>query len=230
MLDFLLGSVKENAEREYANYDFETGTRKKDFGDILGDLLTGRGKAIDDAVKAEHIKRLENEYGVAREEASSVLGAGSTIPTLTANTDPNKVKQEVQRTAPKVQSFRNALDFAAQNGIQVDPAQFNGNSNQLNTYIQGKIEEKKEAERLKLQGERQAETLRQEGRADKQLAAQMELGRLDRQADREARRDQLALDNRRLDIQEARAARSSRQAAIQQMMAGLAQMGASIAI
>ena len=77
---------------------------------------------------------------------------------------------------------------------------------------------------------RQAETLRQEGRADKQLAAQMELGRLDRQADREARRDQLALDNRRLDIQEARAARSSRQAAIQQMIAGLAQMGASIAI
>ena len=37
MLDFLLGSVKENAEREYANYDFETGKRKKDLGDILGD-------------------------------------------------------------------------------------------------------------------------------------------------------------------------------------------------
>ena len=51
MLDFLLGSVKENAKREYANYDCETGTRKKDFGDILGDLFTGRGAAIDEAVR-----------------------------------------------------------------------------------------------------------------------------------------------------------------------------------
>ena len=40
----------------------------------------------------------------------------------------------------------------------------------------------------------------------------------------------MALENRRLDIQEARGMRRDRQAAIQQMMAGLAQMGAAIAI
>ena len=52
----------------------------------------------------------------------------------------------------------------------------------------------------------------------------------DRRADRQLRRDQQAYENRRLDLQEARLDRKDRQAALQQMMAGLAQMGASIAI
>ena len=74
------------------------------------------------------------------------------------------------------------------------------------------------------------ETRRLEGRSDDRLAMTMELNRLDRKDEREARRDQLALQNRRLDMQEARTERRDRQAAIQQMMAGLAQLGASIAI
>ena len=78
--------------------------------------------------------------------------------------------------------------------------------------------------------EKRDEVLRLEGRQDDRLAMEMQLNRLDRQDDREARRDQTALANRRLDIQEARGMRRDRQAAIQQMMAGLAQMGASIAI
>ena len=84
----------------------------------------------------------------------------------------------------------------------------------------------KKAEEKKVQDE----VIRQEGRSDDRLALQLELNRLDRKDDREARRDQTALANRRLDIQEARGMRRDRQAAIQQMMAGLAQMGASIAI
>ena len=44
------------------------------------------------------------------------------------------------------------------------------------------------------------------------------------------RRDQQAYQNRKLDLKEARLDRKDRQAAIQQMMAGLAQLGASIAI
>jgi len=52
----------------------------------------------------------------------------------------------------------------------------------------------------------------------------------DRRADRELRRDQQAYQNRVLDLKEARLDRKDRQAAIQQMMAGLSQLGASIAI
>lgn len=52
----------------------------------------------------------------------------------------------------------------------------------------------------------------------------------DRRAERELRRDQQAYQNRALELKEARMDRRDRQAAIQQMMAGLAQMGASIAI
>ena len=62
------------------------------------------------------------------------------------------------------------------------------------------------------------------------IALQFANSAADRQSEREYRRDQKALENRRLDIQEARGMRRDRQAAIQQMMAGLAQMGASIAI
>ena len=92
------------------------------------------------------------------------------------------------------------------------------------------IEEKAETKRQQLKGEQDAETRRLEGRSDDRLAMQMELSRLDRKDDREARRDERAYQNRKLDMQEARLDRKDRQAAIQQMMAGLAQLGASIAI
>ena len=62
------------------------------------------------------------------------------------------------------------------------------------------------------------------------IALQFANSAADRQADREYRRDQQAYQNRKLDMQEARLDRKDRQAAIQSMMAGLAQLGASIAI
>ena len=62
------------------------------------------------------------------------------------------------------------------------------------------------------------------------IALQFANSAADRQADREYRRDQQAYQNRKLDMQEARLDRKDRQAAIQNMMAGLAQLGASIAI
>ena len=230
MLDFLLGSVKENAKREYANYDFETGTRKKDLGDHLGDFLTGRGSAIDEAVRNEHVRRLKSEYGVARDEATTYLGSGAKIPQITEYTDPDKLKQEILRAAPKVQAVKDAQTFAAQNGIILDPAAYNGDAAAMTAAANTQIEEKAETKRQQLKGEQDAETRRLEGRSDDRLAMQMELSRLDRKDDREARRDERAYQNRKLDMQEARLDRKDRQAAIQQMMAGLAQLGASIAI
>ena len=230
MLDFLLGSVKENAEREYANYDFETGKRKRDLGDILGDALTGRGAAIDEAVRQEHIRRLKKDYGVAADEVNTYLGGSSKVPTIDANTDPDVLRQEIQRAAPKVQEIKDTKSFAAANGILLNPSEFGGDASAMMASANTKINAKKESERLKLKAEQDEETRRLEGRSDDRLSLQLELNRLDRKDEREARRDQTALANRRLDIQEARGMRRDRQAAIQQMMAGLAQMGASIAI
>ena len=62
------------------------------------------------------------------------------------------------------------------------------------------------------------------------LLMNMENNQANLRADRELRRDQQAYQNRALDLKEARMDRRDRQAAIQQMMAGLAQLGASIAI
>lgn len=78
--------------------------------------------------------------------------------------------------------------------------------------------------------EKDTETRRQEGREDRLLLMQMLQN--NRQSDREFqyRMAQDAYNNRRLDMQDARVERKDRQAALQQMMAGLAQMGASIAI
>ena len=230
MLDFLLGSVDENAKREYANYNFENGTRKKDIGDHIGDFLTGRGAAIDKAVKAEHLRRLDKDYGVAADEVRTYLGGTSKVPTFTENTDPDKVRQEIQRAAPKVQEVKEAKSFAAQNGILLQPSQYAGDAGAMLADANSQIEEKAETKRLKLKGEQDTETRRKEGRADRLLLMQMNMSAEDRRADRELRRDQQAYDNRRLDLQEARLDRKDRQAAIQQMMAGLAQMGASIAI
>lgn len=70
----------------------------------------------------------------------------------------------------------------------------------------------------------------QQASTDKRFLMQLENAAEDRRADRELRRDQQAYQNRALDLKEARLDRKDRQAAIQQMMAGLAQLGASIAI
>ena len=229
-LDFLFGSVKENAEREYDNYDFESGTRKKDLGDHIGDFLTGRGAAIDKAVKDEHIRRLNQDYGVAADEVRTYLGGGAKLPEIHENTDPLRLKQEIRRAAPKVQEVKDAKAFAAQNGILLQPSQYNGDAAAMLSDANTQIEQKAESKRLKLKGEQEKETLRKEGRADRLLLMQMNNAAEDRRADRELRRDQQAYQNRVLDLKEARLDRKDRQAAIQSMMAGLAQLGASIAI
>ena len=229
-LDFLFGSVKENAEREYDNYDFESGKRKKDVGDHIGDFLTGRGAAIDEAVKKEHVRRLEQDYGVAADEVRTYLGGGAKLPNIDANTDPLRLKQEIQRAAPKVQEVKDAKAFAAQNGILLQPSQYNGDAAAMLSDANTQIDDKAETKRLKLKGERDQETRRVEGRADRLLLMQMNNAAEDRRADRELRRDQQTYQNRVLDLKEARLDRKDRQAAIQQMMAGLSQLGASIAI
>ena len=75
-----------------------------------------------------------------------------------------------------------------------------------------------------------AETRRQEGRADDLLMLQMLQN--NRQSDRQFQLQQAQQNyqNRALDLKEARLDRKDRQAAIQAMMAGLSQLGASIAI
>jgi len=80
--------------------------------------------------------------------------------------------------------------------------------------------------------ERKAEDKEQSRYRDSQdlLLMNMENNQANLRADRELRRDQQAYQNRALDLKEARLDRRDRQAAIQQMMAGLAQLGASIAI
>ena len=91
---------------------------------------------------------------------------------------------------------------------------------------------KDEDQRLKTEerGRVQKEVERKEGRADKLLLMQMMQTNAQNDRQFQIQQAQQNYQNRALELKEARLDRKDRQAAIQQMMAGLAQMGASIAI
>ena len=63
--DFLFDTSQAYIDREVDNYDPRTGKRKKDLGDILGDLFTGQGSVIDQGVKDTYKNNLKRDYGIA---------------------------------------------------------------------------------------------------------------------------------------------------------------------
>ena len=89
-LDFLFGTVKENARRELESYTPGEG-RKKDLGDHIGDFLTGRGAAIDRAVEDAHVERLNRAYGTTLGELNSQPNVS--IGPITKDTDQLVLKQ-----------------------------------------------------------------------------------------------------------------------------------------
>ena len=80
---FLIGSVEENARRELESYDPVLG-RKRDAGDLIGDTLTGRGKAITDRVKELYVEDLQRNYGAKLDKYRKLPGVN--IDAITENT------------------------------------------------------------------------------------------------------------------------------------------------
>ena len=74
LADFLIGSIDENAKRERASYDPETGERKKDIGDHIGDFIFQRGAALDEATKDAYVSNLQNTYGTQLRRYGNVVG------------------------------------------------------------------------------------------------------------------------------------------------------------
>lgn len=109
-IDLLFGSVKDHAKRELENYDFETGTRKKDLGDYIGDFLTGRGAAIDAKVKDLYKQQLTDAYGekIDRIQSSVIPGAGEGIE-ITDRTDPRKLGAKVNSAIGKVDAAERVI-------------------------------------------------------------------------------------------------------------------------
>ena len=235
MLDFFLGTVEENAQRELANYNPKFGTRKKDPGDRLGDLLTGRGAAIDEAVKDLYVDQLDTTYGadvrrIKRELANDLTPEQIQRLNITENTNAKKLKALADDLQIDVVRRNNLLEAANLAGYGAEAAGLK--TNEISGMLREQRERKEAAERTRLQ----TEVERREGRVDKKYNLerldQNQLLMLQQQnlmADREDRRLDRQMENRlnerRLDFQEARDFRKDRQMAIMQIVKGLQGMG-----
>ena len=235
MLDFFLGTVEENAQRELANYNPKFGTRKKDPGDRFGDWITGRGSAIDKAVKDLYVDQLDTLHGsdvrrIKRELANDLTPEQIQRLNITENTNAKKLAALTNDLQIDVARRNNLLEAANLAGYGAEAAGLK--TNEISGMLREKQEGKEAAERTRVQ----TEVERQEGRSDKRYNLerldQNQLLMLQQQnlmADREDRRLDRQMENRlnerRLDMQEARDFRKDRQMAIMQIVKGLQGMG-----
>ena len=229
MLLELLGLTPEQIAKG-ETWSATDGERTRDTGDKIGDkvmsILTGTDYAseVEKATKGRYRKKMTRLYGDDIKDVDGVAGYES-IGDLT-KLEPEQIKREIERRKA-TRSARSS--YSALTGEDFEDTSIT-DPDTIKSKATRTLKDEQETKETEARERQDAETRRLEGRSDDRLAMTMELNRLDRKDDREARRDQLALQNRRLDMQEARVERRDRQAAIQQMMAGLAQLGASIAI
>ena len=247
-LDFLFGSVEENAEREHASYDPRTGKRKKDLGDHIGDFITGRGSAIDEAVKREHTDRLNRSYGVTIGELNNTPGISLQIDD---RTDPTVLEQQINAAKPKAAAMKSALQQAALADVVIDTTKLTTPEAVIQHVVstkKGRTDKKEKEERDR----KFTETRRQEDRAERlerervaREDARMEQldfredrkderARLDRMEDRrltaEQNKMQMQLSYDRLAMQERNNMQARKDKAIAMLFQGLGNLGAGFAI
>jgi len=156
-MDWLFGSVQDHAEREYDSYKPGKG-RKKDWGDHLGDFLTGnRGAAIDKAVEDLHVERLTRDKGVVLGELNAQPNVN--IGPITKDTDKLVLDQQIAVAKPKAQAYKDMMTQAAAAGVTINTNEIK-DVNTGYALIKSEGEAKAERERLKLKGEAAA-TLRE---------------------------------------------------------------------
>ena len=170
--DFLFGTTDHNAERELLNYRPGKG-RTKDWGDHLGDWLTGQGSVLDKRVEELYVADLKKTYGEDIDALSALPGYEPL--TLTKDTDKTVLERQIARRAPVLE----ALNAAQSSGLTLDTSTLG--SKPTAGAIQGlaakaernRIEGKERKAEEKEQDRYEAEVLREEGRElrqDKRLA------------------------------------------------------------
>jgi hypothetical protein len=229
MLLELLGLTPEQIAKG-ETWSATDGERTRDTGDKVGDkvlsILTGTDYAaeVEKHARKNYGTKMTRKFGGDIEDVKGVAGYEE-IGDLT-KLEPEQIQREIDRrnkTRNARSSYKALTGEDFDDTTITDPGTIKASATRT---LKDEVETKEE----KTRDRQTAETRRQEGREDDRLAMTMELSRLDRKDEREARRDERAYQNRKLDMQEARLDRKDRQAAIQSMMAGLAQLGASIAI
>ena len=229
--DFLFGTVKKNAERELANYDFEEGTREKSVGDRLGDFFTGRGSAIDEKVKELHKTKLKSKYGEAIELINQNTPHTPDIK-IDENTNPDVLNQQIEIGKVKAREYKDAKTFAVTKGIDIPEGMNDPDS--IISYVTTKAEEKAEgkidtkyqrdrAESERIYARDLAETKRQEARQDLQRLENQKM-----QLKRDA--DSKDLQIMQMMREDKRSAKERKDRMFMQLMAGLQTLGQGFTI
>ena len=225
MLLELLGLTPEQIAKG-ETWSATDGERTRDTGDKIGDkvmsILTGTDYAseVEKHARSNYGKKMTRKFGEDIKDVDGVAGY-KPIGDLT-NLEPEQIRREIERregTRSARSSYKALTGEDFEDTTVTDPGTIKASATRtLKDERDAKVEKAEKKEEIRY---RNSQDL---------IALQFANSAADRQADREYRRDQQAYQNRKLDMQEARLDRKDRQAAIQQMMAGLAQMGASIAI
>ena len=208
--------------------DDGTGIKKGKYNwqDRFGGWLGGYDQSdVEAAGQLLRDERLQKIYDVKYGNTGSELIGSGQDKTYTGVTGKTEVQLNNEVELDKARLAAMQLGQGTEN---FDPSKLG--SSATPTQIRQEIRDTLDTNKKTAESKVKTEVLRKEGRADRLLLMQMNTAAEDRRADRELRRDQQAYQNRVLDLKEARMDRRDRQAAIQQMMAGLAQLGASIAI
>lgn len=225
MLLELLGLTPEQIAKG-ETWSATDGERTRDTGDKIGDkvmsILTGTDYAseVEKQTRGNYGKKMTRQFGEDIKDVDGVAGY-KPIGDLT-NLEPEQIKREIERrqgTRSARSSYKALTGEDFEDTTVTDPGTIKASATRT-------LKDEEEAKVTK------AENKEESRYRDSQdlIALQFANSTADRQADREYRRDQQAYQNRKLDMQEARLDRKDRQSAIQSMMAGLAQLGASIAI
>jgi len=233
-MDWLLSPLGLTIESQAEGYsrrlkDDRSGLKEWNAGDMLRDVLTpGTREDLEKAARDLAEKRINQSTSTDRELIRQTLG----------NTSMN-----VSEDALKIGEGETLDRYKARIGGLKATGQANVNNTGIEGYDPTKVVNGMTATGVAQIGTAQNKTNREtkenkiEAKDERRyrdsqdlIALQFANSAADRQADREYRRDQQAYQNRKLDMQEARLDRKDRQVAIQQLIAGLAQMGASIAI
>ena len=193
------------------------------FGGFLGGYNQSDVEAAGQRIRDTSLqKKIDQKYGTIGDELGG-LGLNTNYKGSVTGITETELMKQIGGDTSKLKAALNYLGIDNADAGDLNPSATATGIVQAGTKL-------KASNKTTAETKAQTEVERLEGRSDKLLAMQFANSAADRQADREYRRDQQAYQNRKLDMQEARLDRKDRQAAIQQMMAGLAQMGASIAI
>lgn len=203
-----------------------------DLGDRLRSLVTGVSREQLEKLSGKLAdQELEEIYGSRASRAKGNLGhLDSAYQGIKGQTKGEIISQIEEDEQKGTVLQRTVANNPRLNVSTIAPTASVGEIVQAGGKATTEHADEKEKERETKDENRYQDTRKDKADANAILLMNMENNQANLRADRELRRDQQAYENRRLDLQEARLERKDRQAAIQQMMAGLAQMGASIAI